>query len=73
MADKIKWNRSQDGFTTSKCGRFSINPIFRGCERPNGFVAKDLETGKSLPERDTQRDAKSEAEILLGFEASKSK
>jgi len=69
LPTRIKWNRSEDGFTSSKCGRFTITPMFRGCERPTGFKVQDNATGRCLGERETQRDAKETAEMQLDYEA----
>jgi hypothetical protein len=69
MAD-IKWNKSDDGYVSSKCGRFDIEPIFMGrttaqCFRimfRPPFTDKRVEVGKYI---DTQRDAKVAAEDFL--------
>ena len=62
MQDQIKWGKSESGWVDSKCGRFAISPVFRGREKPDGYRVRDRMSGCDI-ERDTQRDAKEQAEI----------
>lgn len=61
---KVRWGRSEDGFTDSKCGRFSINPLWGGCANPQWYELKDKQDNpkKRGNWHDTQRDAKQAAQ-----------
>ena len=62
----IKWTRSEDGYTESKCGRFAIHPEFYGTTRAQSY---GLHGNEPLPYRlgshDTQAHAKIAAEEFL--------
>ena len=65
--EMIKWNKSTEGYLTSKCGKFEIEPVFIGRTTPQGFNVYYRPTPTALRERikryaDTQRDAKGVAE-----------
>ena len=69
----IKWNRSENGFVTSKCGRFSVDPLFMGCETAQAYEVFDCSpTGKRIARfLNTQREAKQAAQDFLDHENSK--
>ena len=57
----LRWNRSEDGFTDSKCGRYSIEAYFIGRTTPQGYAVYCND--ESPPRKinrycPTQRDAK---------------
>jgi hypothetical protein len=63
----IFWNRSKEGYCTSKCGRFEIEPVFIGRTTPQAFNLYYRQTRFDSREKvayyaDTQRDAKEAAE-----------
>lgn len=61
----IKWNRSEDGYVDSKCGRFQIRPLFCGRTRPIWFLATDTTTtNKKSSYCNTQKEAKEWSETL---------
>jgi hypothetical protein len=67
---KVKWNRSDDGFTDSKCGRFSITPLWCGRVKPQWYELKDA---KDDPKKkggwhDTQGEAKKAAQYKVDKE-----
>ena len=67
---KILWNKSVDSYITSKCGRFSIDPMFLGCERAQCyqvFVQDEEGIKTKLGTYNTQRDAKDRAQAWLDF------
>lgn len=37
MGRLIKWNRSDEGYVDSKCGRFDIEPLYCGTTRPQYY------------------------------------
>jgi hypothetical protein len=56
---KIKWQRSEDGFVTSKCGRYKIKPQFAGRVQPIWYQIEDtLPGGHGMATKDTQKDCK---------------
>jgi hypothetical protein len=64
----VRWNRSDEGFATSKCGRYKIEPLYWGCVRPQSYQLVRVVTwdGRITSERigsffATQRDAKEAA------------
>ena len=62
---KVKWNRSEDGFVNSKCGDYRIVPKWWGRVQPQEFVLEFM--GKRICSRDTQREAKEQAQIHAQF------
>lgn len=65
----IKWNRSEEGSVSSKCGRYDIEPIFMGRTTAQAFhlyhytVVGDGKTREKLAMYcNTQREAKERAE-----------
>lgn len=69
MGHYVKWNMSHEGFTTSKCGRFAIVPLFCGSTRPQTFTLKRIQedgTGREISKyNETQREAKEDAETQV--------
>lgn len=67
-AKRVKWGRSEEGYVFSKCGRYIIDPVFWGRERPHSYR---LSFGKQqLSEGHwTIRDAKAAAEAHARKEA----
>jgi hypothetical protein len=68
----VKWNKSEEGYRTSKCGKFEIEPIFIGRTTPQGFniyyrPAPDAPRERIKRYADTQRDAKNTAEHYYIF------
>lgn len=60
----VKWNKSTEGFTQSKCGRFRIQPLYMGTTRAQAYELYDERThGRCM--NDTQRQCKDEAEGIL--------
>jgi len=57
----IKWHRSEDGFCSSKCGRYKIKPLYMGRAQPVMFRITDTVT-KKAHEGFTQRDCKTWAD-----------
>lgn len=55
----VKWNRSEDGYVTSKCGRFHIDPLFMGCTTAQAYHLN------GVGYYNTQREAKVAAESLV--------
>lgn len=60
---KLKWKRSDEGYTDTHCGRYSISPQYWGRSSPQGFLlmknsAEGRVFNKRLGEFETQRDAK---------------
>lgn len=35
----VKWERSEDGFTNSKCGSYKIKPLYSGCVKAQWYEA----------------------------------
>jgi hypothetical protein len=70
---KIKWVKpeSDEPFFNSDDGRFEIEPLYWGRETPQGFVLRDIKTGKkqNISFGGISR-AKAMAEKILGDEAS---
>ena len=66
MGSRVQWNLSRGGFTTSKCGRFAIVPLFCGTTKAQAFTLKRIQedgTGRVLSRyNETQREAKEDAE-----------
>ena len=60
--DMIKWGRSQEGYVTSKCGRFEISPKFWGNANPTGYELTFCSQKIGDFEYETQAQAKEEAE-----------
>ena len=65
---KLKWHRSRDGYTGSKCGRFDISPLFYGNCNPVDYEVEDNTTGKKR-RCNTQRAAKAWAQERHGRDA----
>lgn len=64
----IKWNRSNEGFAESKCGRFSITPLYCGTTRAQLYQIRDNKTGRKWT-GDTQAILKEEAQDFIVKEA----
>lgn len=68
MAEKIKWQRSDEGYVDSHCGRFWMCPEFEGTTRAQSYHLYELNVmtlqGESRGTHDTQRDAKAHAQDL---------
>jgi hypothetical protein len=69
---QIKWNRSEQGCISSKCGRFEIEPIFMGRTTAQAFHLYFYPTVGDAKSRqlvakycDTQREGKERAENFL--------
>jgi hypothetical protein len=66
MSNQLKWTRSNDGYTETKCGRFTIEPVFMGRTTPQAFNVFFHAPGEPRvlvrKYSDTQRDAKQVAE-----------
>lgn len=45
MSVSVFWERSEDGFVTSKCGRFKIKPQFAGRVKPIWYQVEDTSPG----------------------------
>lgn len=60
----VKWNRSNEGFVESKCGRFTISPEYWGRESAQSYELKEKQTGKRYRFQDTQSVAKSKADFI---------
>jgi len=54
---EVRWARSEDGHVDSKCGRFSIFPLYCGRVAPQFYKVRDRETGREAT-RDRQGDCK---------------
>lgn len=71
---KIQWNRSEDGFVTSKCGRWSVSPVYLGRVNAIGYELSDATVDPESTARFsrvvyggagyTQRDCKERAQVL---------
>jgi len=61
----INWGRSEEGYCTSKCGRFEISPLWCGRVKPIFWKLKDKKTGRETQSCFTQREAKLTAEHWL--------
>jgi hypothetical protein len=60
----VKWGRANDGFVSSKDGRWRITPLYCGCVNPQFYELwfnDKLVSGSNS----TQREAKEEAERYL--------
>jgi len=67
MKYSIRWQRSQDGYVTSRDGRWSITPEYYGGTRAMSYAVRDL-SGRwsgSSSGHDTQHHAKLYVEELL--------
>jgi hypothetical protein len=58
---RIRWGRSEEGYVESKCGRFTISPLYWGHTRPQSYELRDTKTGRVNMYLDTQADAKDTA------------
>ena len=55
----IKWGRSEDGFVTSKCGRYRIVPQFAGRVQPIWYQVEDRNPcGYGMATLGTQKECK---------------
>ena len=66
----IKWQRSDEGYCDSHCGRFEIVPLFCGTTRPQYYDCYytdpfDLSRVKVTSLADTQASCKDECESFL--------
>ena len=64
---KVRWNRSDEGYVTSKCERFDINPLWMGTCSAQAYELYDNKT-KKRSMSDTQRDCKANAQDILDRE-----
>jgi hypothetical protein len=63
----LKWNKSDEGYVTSACGKFEIEPIFIGRTTPQGYNVYHRPAPDAMRQRikkyaGTQREAKYVAE-----------
>ena len=71
MSKNIKWSRSKEGFVKSKCGRFSISPLYCGSTRPEFYEMRDNDLGiKYGGWATTQRELKDRAQETIDEECS---
>ncbi len=65
----VKWNRSEDYFVESKCGRFEIIPNYSGDwsanPKPYDYALRDKKRRKSRRGINTQLDAKELADAVV--------
>jgi len=66
----VKWERSEEGYVDSKCGRFEIVPLFCGTTRPQYYEMYYTDPVMLTRRRvvglaDTQRSCKDEVEDFL--------
>jgi len=64
---RLQWTKSSEGYTSTKCGRYDIEPVFMGRTTPQAFnvlFRPPFTDKRELLKRysDTQRDAKLVAE-----------
>lgn len=59
----MTWTRSEDGYTDSKDGRFSIYPQPMGTTKAQGYELYDHKTG-ARSTHDTQAEAKAWAQHI---------
>lgn len=60
----IRWKPSREGYVDSHCGRWSIEPLFFSCVKPQSF--KLWRDGKTVAHScNTQKEAKQLALSLL--------
>lgn len=64
----IKWGKSSEGYCASKCGRFTIAPLWCGRVKPQFWKLTDKKTGREARSCFTQREAKETAERWLNPE-----
>jgi hypothetical protein len=64
----VRWNRSEEGYTDSKDGRFSISPLYMGTTRPQGYQMWDNTMKKRVAQGDTQAEMKREAQHIVDKE-----
>jgi hypothetical protein len=63
----VEWRRGESSFHDSKCGRFSIVPIYRSTVKPDGYRLKDNKR-KTEHWVDRVRDAKARAQDIVNDE-----
>lgn len=68
MSKQVKFKRSEGGYTESKCGRYTIEPIFRGRTTADEYKVVDTQTGDKR-KFDTQRECKAWAQGRAAIEA----
>lgn len=57
----LKWNKSREGFTESKCGKFNISPQYWGCCKPQNYI---MQYNGRQYSAETQKELKIKAEQL---------
>jgi len=60
----VKWNKSEDGYCESKCGRFKITPQWWGRVQPQEYKITDKVTEKKSA-FSTQRNCKKWADNIV--------
>lgn len=64
ISDTIKWTKSHEGFTESKCGRFRITPEYWGRCNPQSYKLSITASKSATYSFDTQTQAKEYAQEL---------
>lgn len=64
----IKWKSPEESFYESEDGRFTIDPLYLGRERPQGWAITDKKTGKKITTYDGLKVAKEKAAAMLAPE-----
>lgn len=67
MSERIRWTRYKYGCAVSKCGRFTIEPMFCGAKRV-AYLPFDCETRRDGPTTGKQREAMAWCEDQLDRE-----
>jgi hypothetical protein len=67
MKRRVLWAVSRDRFLKSKCGRFTMSPIYAGQARPVGYVVYDTLLKRQIVGQveGTQSEAKASVENFL--------
>lgn len=63
--NKLKWNKSKEGFTDSKCGRFRITPEYWGRCNPQSYKLIITASKSATHSFNTQKQAKEYANELI--------
>ena len=61
---RVRWNRSQGGFTESKERRFILSARHGGSTTPDWYVLEDRVTGRKCS-AETQKECKEAAEEII--------
>ena len=64
MKSKIKWHRSIEGFVSSHCGNFQIEPRYWGSCSPQGYDLIQHGINKIVVSLNTQKECKERANEL---------